>query len=185
MVWRNTGSMYFNGIYYSKDEKRAFELYKLAAYEDVPIAQFQLGKMYEYGLGVEISHKMALIEYCAAASHGISEPMDSLGRLYFQGTVLMTDLQKSFGWYLKAAQKGNPHAEGMVGIMYLFGMGTKKSKGDATLWLTKTSKDSDSATLAAFKNAIESVVKRAQNAGAPTAESQQDAVLELTRSGTP
>jgi TPR repeat protein len=54
MVWRNTGSMYFNGIYYSKDEKRAFELYKLAAYEDVPIAQFQLGKMYDLNFASDL-----------------------------------------------------------------------------------------------------------------------------------
>ena len=58
--------MYYCGMHVPKDQKKAAELYRLAADQNHTNAQFSLGTMYENGEGVERSLEEAYFWYSLA-----------------------------------------------------------------------------------------------------------------------
>ena len=69
--------------------------------------QYNLGGVYEVGLGVQKDLGKAAQFYQKAADQGFADAQVSLGRLYEKGEGVPKDLDKARELYQKAANQGN------------------------------------------------------------------------------
>lgn len=98
------GSIRFNGAFgVPVDKQRAVSLWKDSAELGYPLAQYQVGFVYETGQGGEmIDLKKALEWYQKAADRNEPTAEYRLGKFYEMGWGgLKPDIEKAIGWYLK------------------------------------------------------------------------------------
>jgi len=80
-------------------------------------ANFNLGILYEDGLGVSQDLAQALLYYEAAAIGGSFKAQYRLGLLYFVGEVVPLDKTKAKRWLTKAAEGGDRDSIEMLAIL--------------------------------------------------------------------
>ena len=59
-----------SGICVERDEKKAFSYFEQAANAEIPIAQYNIAVMYQYGSGVEQDKAKSRMWMAKAAQHG-------------------------------------------------------------------------------------------------------------------
>lgn len=69
-------------------------------------AQFELGRLYESGLGVPKSHRKAMEYWKLAAEQNHALAQYGLGWLYFYGEGVMTDFREGCYWMRRAGSQG-------------------------------------------------------------------------------
>jgi TPR repeat protein len=92
--------------------------YLTAAKEWRPLAergdatpQFQLGWLYEEGLGVSINYKTAKNWYTRAAEQGYAYAQSALGRMYEKGKGVPQDYSRAYLWFNIANLLWDPDAK--------------------------------------------------------------------------
>lgn len=111
-----------------------------AAETGLPIFQFQLATMYEFGLiGLAQNEHEAAKWYRKAADQGQVQAQTSLGFMYESGRGgLVKSNVKAANWYRKAATKGEVLAQTNLGTLYeLGGEGLSKDEKQAEMWYRK------------------------------------------------
>lgn len=127
------GVMYYDGLGFESDPTKGCQYMREVADNKskraqhlVPSAQFNLGKAYLEGFGVEQSDVEAFRWLELAARDGLPSGSVSaqsmLGMLYSRQDFL--DLKKSFKCHEHAARNGNLESLGALGVMYEHGLGT-------------------------------------------------------------
>jgi len=121
---------------------KAVTWYKKAAAKDDPIAQNNLGFMYDRGLGVKRDEKKAFELFKAAAEAPINAPADpyamiNLGLSYELGRGTKVDYKEAAKWYYEAAEAKLPEAEYRLSTMYKRGLGVAADEQQASAWLKK------------------------------------------------
>ncbi|MDC0296786.1 sel1 repeat family protein [bacterium] len=103
-------------------------------------SQFNLGLMYEQGIGVGKNEKEAVVWYGKSAMQGNSAAQFNLGVLYENGRGTKVDFAKANAWYRKASVQGDPLAIGNLGMLYVRGDGVKVNRvaGVALLLMSAT-----------------------------------------------
>jgi TPR repeat protein len=86
-------------------------------------AQYNLGLMYQDGLGVPQDAKKAVYWYTLSAEQGNSGAQINLGNSYSNGEGVPQDAKKAVYWYTLSAEQGVSVAQRNLGIMYLYGQG--------------------------------------------------------------
>lgn len=127
MEWYKTGKNY-TGI--KKDGVNLNELYMHAQNGD-PIAQCNLGYMYEKGIEVEENQSEAFKWYLMAANSGNAEAEYNVGYMYHNGKGTYKDCAEAVKWYKRAADKGIILAQNNLGYMYENGIGTSENLSEA------------------------------------------------------
>lgn len=124
---------------------RLFELVLLKdrAEEGEPEAQFELGRRYLQGVGLERNDIMALHWVRAAAEQGYARAQAGLGWMYAVGRGVERDETQSFVWYERAAKEGYPVAQRMLGKYYEKGIGAEKDRAMAKTWYEKAAVQGD------------------------------------------
>ncbi|MDR2117717.1 MAG: sel1 repeat family protein [Planctomycetaceae bacterium] len=148
------GRYYLEGLYgLSKDEVFAFRLFMSATLYGFEPSFVMLGQCYAYGIGTPRNIKSAAywfelgLRYC-----GPSE-VAFLGYFYHQGKEVPQDRQKAisyfvtaadmghpdmFNLYTFAANEGDPHAQYMLGFIYLNGQVVPQDISTGLQWLQKS-----------------------------------------------
>src|SRR6266511_5403989 len=90
-----------------KAEGTENDLDQKAAENGDKFAQYNLGRCYEYGIGIQKDEIKAFELYKVAAKQGHNFAQNSLGLLYENGKGIEKDLEKAFYWYNKSAENGN------------------------------------------------------------------------------
>jgi TPR repeat protein len=109
-----------------------------------PSAQFNLGKMYNNGLGsIPKNYTKAIEWYEKAADQGYASAQQNLGIMYKTGKGVAKDYAKAFEWFEKAANQGNRNAQYTLGGMYYQGEGLAKDYAKAFEWLEKAADQGD------------------------------------------
>ena len=106
----------------------AFKEFQGAAEEGHSDSQFNLGLMYENGIGVSKDEKKAVAWYLKAAQRGNSNAQYNLAVLYENGRGSDVDFAQAYQWYRRAAVQGDGLAVGNLGMLYLRGQGVKEDK---------------------------------------------------------
>jgi TPR repeat protein len=88
-------------------------------------AQFNMGLMYEQGIGVAKDEKEALAWYRKSAEQGNANAQFNLGVLYENGRGTAVDFAQANEWYRKASVQGDALALGNLGMLYLRGDGVQ------------------------------------------------------------
>lgn len=99
--------------YYAYQQHRydlAVALLKPLAEEGNPYAQFNLGALYDDGLGVPRNFTLALLWYRKAGSQGLADGQYMAGRFYGNGRGVKQDPAAALFWFELASAGGHPLA---------------------------------------------------------------------------
>ncbi len=95
-------------------------------------ARYNLGVMYQLGLGVPKDDQEAIRWYRLAAEQGDASAQFKLGVMYDKGRGVPQDYQEAVRWYRRAAEQGNAGAQNNLGFMYGNAQGGRR----ITFWPT-------------------------------------------------
>jgi TPR repeat protein len=105
----------------------AFTEFLAAANEGHADSQFNVGLMYEQGIGVEKDAAKAIYWYGKSAAQGNSNAQYNLAVLYENGIGTTIDYAKANSWYREASAQGDALAIGNLGMLYIRGDGVNKN----------------------------------------------------------
>ena len=122
----------------------AVKEFRAAADKGDANSQFNIGLMYEQGIGVGKDEREAVAWYRKAAEQGNSNAQYNLAVLYENGRGTKVDFAQARQWYRKAAVQGDELAVGNLGMLYVRGQGVTEDKvaGLALLMLSVAMNDS-------------------------------------------
>lgn len=116
--------------------EKALALFTQAADRGDPEAMFELGKLYEKGIGTSQDVPKALALYQKAADLGFADAINDLGFLYYQGAVgQKPDRKKAVALFLNAADLRHPQAMYNVAALIDDGAVAGKTPDDAGRYL--------------------------------------------------
>ena len=104
---RGLAHRYKDGVGVKQSNKKAIELYEMAAKRGNASAQYNLGQFYQQGIhGVAQSSKRAFEYFTLAAKQGYADAQFNLGVLYYIGEGIEQSNSKAREWVTKAAAQG-------------------------------------------------------------------------------
>ena len=113
------GKIFELKIYNKPDYTMAVRWYMIAAKQhNESESQFRLGRMYQYGYGVEKNIGEALSWYKKAAIQNHKEACFKLGILYYSGKIIKEDDNEAIKWFIKASKEGDKTSESILEQYY-------------------------------------------------------------------
>jgi TPR repeat protein len=97
-------------------------------------AQYDLGRIYMFGLGVSQDYQQAAKWYEHAAEQGLAAAQFMIGFLYEQGKGVPRDYARALDYYRSATEQGHTTAANNLATLYLHGQGTRKNISTALKW---------------------------------------------------
>jgi len=116
------------------NEAEAAKWLERAANQNVPVAAYRLGTLYERGHGVPADPTRAVQWYATAAKAGNRKAMHNLAVAYADGTGVAKDLVVAAQWFTRAANLGLADSQFNLAVLYERGMGVQQSLLDAYKW---------------------------------------------------
>lgn len=170
------GSLYFNGVGLAKDNNRAIKWITESAKRGYAEAQYKLGLIYELGDLAPENLTEAFGWYIKAAKQGYIVAQYQVGQMLAQGRGVTENEEEAVIWYKKARQQGyfpaainltlirkqykdtftlyvlaanfgHPHAQKMLGLCYVEGIGTKKDMNKAIDWFEMSAIQGDTQSM--------------------------------------
>ncbi|HEX7289262.1 MAG TPA: tetratricopeptide repeat protein [Candidatus Angelobacter sp.] len=120
---------------WSQTEASIAELRRRANAGDA-VAQVELGRAYEDGMGVEQSDTKAVELFRKAAEQGNAQAQNSLGVMYALGRGVERNREEAVRWYRKAAKNGLSEGFYNVAISYFNGEGVNEDLALAYAYMT-------------------------------------------------
>ena len=114
--------------YQAGDLPLAYKEFRAGAEKGEADCQFNVGLMYEQGMGVAKDEKEAVVWYRKSAEQGNANAQFNLGVLYENGRGCAVDFAQANQWYRKASVQGDALAIGNLGMLYVRGDGVKANK---------------------------------------------------------
>jgi hypothetical protein len=109
------------------------DTHKLAEEGD-PMAQYELGIMYQNGEGVPQNYSKAVKWFRKAAEQGDSSAQYRLGLKYNVGHGVPQDYSEAVKWFRKSAEKGDAAAQLSLARIYDKGHGVQQNDILAFMW---------------------------------------------------
>jgi len=106
-----------------------------------PVAQCELGRRYDLGIGVCQSEAAALKWYRRSALAGLARAQYQLGRKYAAGEGTARDYGRAALWFRRSAVQGYALAQNRLGRLYQQGLGVARDPVEAHLWYTLAARD--------------------------------------------
>lgn len=97
-------------------------------------AQFQVGFLYDKGLGVHVNHQKALKWYRRAAEQGHDVAQNNLGVAYHDGLGTPINYEEARKWFQLASDQGFKLSQHHLGDSYEHGKGVQISYSEAYKW---------------------------------------------------
>ena len=123
----------------SKNISQQLCSYRKAAEQGDADAQYNLGRCYYYGEGLEKDISQSIYWYCESAEQGYTTAQSqcNLGVCYQNGEGISKDFHQAVFWYRKAAEQGHANAQNNLGWCYQNGEGISKDFHQAVFWYRK------------------------------------------------
>ncbi|HEY3778574.1 MAG TPA: TetR family transcriptional regulator [Rhizomicrobium sp.] len=126
--------MNYLGSSQGKNDGVAFAWVARAATRNQPLAEYQLGLMYQKGLGVRADPAQAFHWFESAALQGNRKAMHALATCYAEGWGTQKNFTEAARWFTRAAALGSVNDQFNLGVLYERGMGVPQSLVDAYRW---------------------------------------------------
>ena len=130
--------------------EQALRLWLPIAEKDNADAQYNLGILYQRGLGVEKNPKNAFIWYKRASANGHTDAMYNLGIMYNKGRVVYRSPKDAIKWWKKSAELGNAEAQFNIAVEYFYGRNLGKDIPKALMWWKKSAQQGNKSARAAL-----------------------------------
>ncbi len=101
------------------------------------MAQYDLGRRFAAGQGVDKDDAQALSWFQKAAAQGHAKAEVSLGSIYAHGFGVPQDWAESIRWYRLAAAQGDTTAQHNLGLDYAHAHGVERNDSEAARWYRK------------------------------------------------
>ena len=108
-----------------------------------PCGQYDVGRMYEIGLGVEKSDEAAAKWFRRAAEQGDSSAQFKLGWAYEEGWGVEQSGEEAVKWYKLAAEQGDLDSQLSLGSLYEQGDVVEQSGEEAVRWYKLAAEQGD------------------------------------------
>lgn len=115
----------------AKDYPNALAAFRELADKGYPVAMLQLGRAYEFGLGVPKDYTEAMRWYRLGADKGDLPCQVAVGRFYLEGYGVPKNYGEAFKYFKQAAEKGHADGQAYLGTMYELGRGVGADKAKA------------------------------------------------------
>lgn len=115
-------------------------------------AQFNLGAVYEAGLGVLENPEEAAGWYALAAGQGHARAQYNLGVMYADGRGVPRDDARAATWMRKAAEQDHGKAQYNLAVLYQTGRGLPKDPEQAQIWLDRAAANGITSARASAQN---------------------------------
>lgn len=99
-------------------------------------AEFNMGLLYENGLGVAKDGARAAYWYGRAAEQDDPVAQAYLAEMHAKGLGIPRNDVEALRWYRRAAELGHPASQYNVGLFYAFGRGVEPNDVEAYAWMT-------------------------------------------------
>lgn len=127
-----------------KDYQIALEEFSRLAEQGNLEAQFNLGYMYDYGVGVKQNDSQALKWYRLSATQGNVNAQLNLGIMYDAKSQRgIYNNVEAVRWFRMAAEQGDAQAQLNLGLMYDNGLGVEKNYSEAIKWWRMAAEQGD------------------------------------------
>ena len=135
------GDKYYRGDKIEQDYDLAMFYFRMAARYNYGRAEFNIGKMYELGLGVIKSYEKAIEWYKLASTHGEVKALESMGDVYLDKEEFI----KAFKLYNMAYENYEDKNDAVLvmlrmGYIFYYGLGVDKNRAKALEWLEMAKK---------------------------------------------
>lgn len=101
------------------------------------IAQYNLGVLYDGGLGVPADKSRARLWYRKSAEQGFAQAQNNLGRMFYLGDDVPPDYARAVAYFRPAAAQGIAFSHFFLGMIYAGGgPGVKADPIQAYKWLS-------------------------------------------------
>ena len=118
-------------------DQQQLELLLERAEQGIRDAQYEVGRRFWNGDGVDQDHKQAADWFDRAARQGLAAAQCALGLCYERGDGVEQDMWQAAAWYQWAAQQDHAEAQLRLSECYEKGRGVPKDKEKAAEWLYK------------------------------------------------
>ncbi len=139
------GDMYYWGWgdQVTQDYGTAVLWYKRAGIKGQNEARYDLGVMFEQGVGVAVDYSRAAKWYMDAAKGGHAMAQFNVANMYAKGAGTHKNDTQAAKWYLRAAEQGLPEAQYNIGNRYAKGLGVEQNAIEAYKWYLLAEKAGD------------------------------------------
>lgn len=114
----------------AKDDKKAIQLFQMAANQGHPGAQYSVGLCYGQGIGVEKNDEESLKWHTKAAENGYASSQFMVASV----NAREQNFSMAVAWLLKAANQGHADAQSYLGLYYSKGVGVQPDLVEAVKW---------------------------------------------------
>ncbi|MDX8396129.1 MAG: tetratricopeptide repeat protein, partial [Mariprofundaceae bacterium] len=147
----------------------AFQWFEKSARESNAEGQFQLGSLYQKGLGADRDDEQAVRWFRLAAKQGHAKAQYQLATHLEYGRGVSLGLQEMVSWYQQAAEKGLGEAMYRLAIVYSDGRGIDQSDDHALKWVLVAKKKNIPEAAAYCQQLISRITNKARS-GKPTSQ---------------
>ena len=127
----------------AQDEREAVAWWRKSAEQKYAEAQFDLGPVYQEGVGVDKDKGKAVEWLRKAAEQGHAQAQCCLAKAYWEGEGVAKSLDEAAGWFRKSAEQGNVDAHFSLGLACQGGGGVVRSEHKAVHWFRKAAEQGD------------------------------------------
>lgn len=152
------------------DVETAIPLLRRAALKGIAPAQYDLGKFFEQGIGVDQDMTQARSLISDAADAGHVGAMYDLALFMAEGEGGAMDETGAIDWFRKAANHGFLDAQYNLGVMYAEGIGAEQDLAEALYWFELASRRGDSGAALEVRNLSQRLPTAAVNDAIKAAE---------------
>lgn len=163
-------------------EKAAF-WFRKAAGQGVANARYNLGVLYQQGLGVPKDMREAIKWYRAAADIGHPEARYNLGIAYIEGVGVPYDPAQAAAYFESATAGGVTEAAYNLGLIHENGLLGKPRPEEALLWYKKAADQGSQEARAALEQLAKSLRIAPEDLDRTVSRAQTDALLNAGETG--
>ena len=133
-------SCYDLGMHVQPNGKELIRLLTVAANQGYAPAEYELGRIYLYGRGINTDYAQALVWERKAAEQGDPRAQRDLAFMYERGFGVTADPAQAAEWNRKAAIQGNAEAQLHLAKGLDEGVGVSKDSEEARKWYAKAAR---------------------------------------------
>jgi|CXWL01.1.fsa_nt_gi TPR repeat protein len=127
----------------SSQYQKAAYWFRMAAEQGDGCGQFNLGRMYEKGLGIDQNDEQFVYWTRKAAEQGYESGQWKLGLMFSEGRGVAQDYVQAEYWFSKAAKQSVSGRQYELGEMYKEGRGVPQDEKQAVYWFIQAAEQGD------------------------------------------
>ncbi len=144
-------------------------------------AQYNLGVLYDRGLGVEQDYDQARKWYRKAADQRYGRAEHNLGIMYESGKGVAKNTTQAAHWFRRGADDGQAASQNNLGVLYMKGDGVPQNSGKAAFWTARAAAAGNGAAIENLPRIVDDLPQSHVNAKDVNVRDQPDSQARVVR----